>query len=113
MLRADPAAPLGNRATERATSALEQRKKAKATRSAIFKKAEQYVKEYRSEVCGVAAQRYICASFSRDSILVSQPLQHMVARCFDWQTITERAHTAAAAFSFDTVATGWLWRLQN
>ena len=38
------------RATERATTALEQRKKAKATRSAIFKKAELYVKEYCSEV---------------------------------------------------------------
>ena len=38
------------RATERATAALEQRKKSKATRSAIFKKAESYVKEYRSEV---------------------------------------------------------------
>jgi hypothetical protein len=37
-------------AAEKAASAVEAKKKARTTRSAIFKKAEQYVKEYRSKV---------------------------------------------------------------
>jgi len=36
-------------AAEKAASAVEAKKKARTTRSAIFKKAEQYVKEYRSK----------------------------------------------------------------
>ena len=37
-------------ATEKAAAAVEGRKQARTTRSSIFKKAEQYVKEYRSQV---------------------------------------------------------------
>jgi len=37
-------------AAEKATAAVEAKKKARTTRSAIFKKAESYVKEYRSQV---------------------------------------------------------------
>ena len=37
-------------ATQSAAAAVEQRKKVKATRSAIYKKAQQYVKEYKAEV---------------------------------------------------------------
>ena len=37
-------------AAEKAASAVEAKKKARTTRSAIFKRAEQYVKEYRSQV---------------------------------------------------------------
>lgn len=37
-------------AAERAAAALEARKKGRATRKEIFKRAEQYVKEYRSQV---------------------------------------------------------------
>jgi hypothetical protein len=37
-------------AAEKAASAVEAKKKARTTRSAIFKRAEQYVTEYRSQV---------------------------------------------------------------
>jgi hypothetical protein len=37
-------------AAERAASAVDAKKKARTTRSTIFKRAEQYVKEYRSQV---------------------------------------------------------------
>lgn len=37
-------------AAERAAAALESRKKARATRKEVFKRAEKYVSEYRSQV---------------------------------------------------------------
>ncbi len=37
-------------AAQKAASAVEAKKKARTTRSSIFKKAEGYVKEYRSQV---------------------------------------------------------------
>lgn len=42
-------------AEKKATAALEARKKSREQRREIFKRAEQYVKEYRQQVCWAAA----------------------------------------------------------
>lgn len=43
-------------AAQKAADALEARKQAKETRRVIFKKAAQYVNEYRQQVCFVGMQ---------------------------------------------------------
>jgi hypothetical protein len=47
-------------AADRATAALQTKQKAKKKRDALFKKAEQYVKEYRQQVRGPEPRRQSC-----------------------------------------------------
>lgn len=60
---------------QRQTAALEARKKARAQRREIFKRAEQYVNEYRQQVKASAAAAIISTRTSGSSQCVSQKVE--------------------------------------
>lgn len=62
---------------EKAASLVESRKKAKAARKDIFKRAESYVEEYRSQVCSNPASGMF--TMSSISVLVATMFRLLIS----------------------------------